>query len=118
MPRRDSLLQTYAKGFQARHAARGRLPIWLALLMPIMVISTVLLLTVSSIFVFWRVHLIFHPEISFSAMSGAAFILIFFASFIGSLGPALMLLNSALVRIPPLKRILDRNSEGVPGASY
>jgi len=46
------------------------------------------------------------------------FPLTFFASFIGAVAPALMLLNVCFRSIPPLRRIFEENSQGVPGASY
>jgi len=42
----------------------------------------------------------------------------FFPPFFGVLAPALMLLNLCLHGIPPLRRIFEENSKGVPGASY
>ena len=109
-------LQGYGSGFQARQAARMRLPLWLGLLMPLMFMSTVLTLTAGSIALLWSVHQAVHPGISFRA--GGAFVLMSFASFFGVLAPALMLLNLGLHAIPPLRRIFEENSKGVPGASY
>ena len=40
------------------------------------------------------------------------------SSFFFAIAPALMLLNFLLAQIPSLRRIFDRNAEGVPGASY
>jgi hypothetical protein len=41
-----------------------------------------------------------------------------FASFFGVLAPTLMLLNLCLHAIPPLRRVFEENSKGVPAASY
>jgi hypothetical protein len=100
--------------FRARQAARRRLPIWLALLMPIMAISAELGLTFVCIVLLWTIHRALHS----ASTLGAAFILIFFSSFFFAIAPALMLLNFLLAQIPSLRRIFDRNAEGVPGASY
>jgi hypothetical protein len=95
-----------------------RLPVWLGLLMPLMVMSTVLALTAGSIALLWSLHQALHPGISFRTLSGGAFALMFFPPFFGVLAPALMLLNLCLHGIPPLRRIFEENSKGVPGASY
>src|SRR5215475_6912707 len=72
-------LRGYGSGFQARQAARMRVPLWLGILMPLMVISTVLALTAGSIALLWSIHQVVHPGMSFRA--GGAFLLMFFASF-------------------------------------
>ena len=95
-----------------------RLPLWLGLLMPLMVMSTVLALTAGSIALLWSLHQALHPGISFRTISVGAFALMFFPPFFGVLAPALMLLNLCLHGIPPLRRIFEENSKGVPGASY
>jgi hypothetical protein len=104
--------------FQARQAVRMRLPLWLRLLMPLMVMYTVLALTAGSIALLWSLHQAVHPGISFRTISGGAFALIFFLSFLGIVAPALMLLNLCLRGIPPLRRIFEENTKGVPRASY
>ena len=116
--RLDQDTRTYTRGFQARQAARMRLPTWLRLLMPIMVMSSVLALTAGSVALLWSLHRTLHPGISLGAMSGGAVALIFFSSFFGALAPAMMLLNVCLRRVPPLRRIFEENSKGVHGASY
>jgi hypothetical protein len=95
-----------------------QLPIWLRLLMPLMVMSSVLALTAGSVALLWSLHRALHPGISFGVMSGGAFALIFFPSFFGVLAPALMLLNLCVRGVPPLRRIFEENSKGVHGASY
>src|ERR1041384_4897175 len=101
MPKRGSRLKLFGQDFQARQAARGRLPVWLGLLMPLMASSAMCSLTSLSVFVLWRLHKALHPEIPFSPMPVAALV-IFFASFFGVMAPALMLLNLILAHIPPL----------------
>jgi hypothetical protein len=86
--------------------------------MPLMGMSTVLALTAASVAVLWSLHRTVHPGISFGTISGRALALMFFPSFFGVLAPALMLLNLCLRGIPPLRRIFEENSKGVPGASY
>ena len=95
-----------------------RLPVWVRLLMPLMVMSTVLALTAGSVAVLWSLHRTVHPGISFGKMSGGAFALMFFPSFLGVVVPALMLLNLCLHGIPALRRTFEQTSKGVPGASY
>jgi hypothetical protein len=112
------LKRSYSEDFRARQAARMRLPVWLRISMPLMAISSIVAVTAASVGLFWALHRMLHPGISFSAIPDAVFILIFFPSFFGAMAPALMLLNLALIRIPPLKQLFDKNSEGVPGASY
>jgi hypothetical protein len=86
--------------------------------MPLMVMSTVLALTAGSIALLWSLHQALHPGISFRTISGGAFALMFFPPFFGVVAPALMLLNLCLHAIPPLRRIFEENSKGVPGAYY
>jgi len=85
--------------------------------MPLMASSAMCSLTALSVFVLWRLHKALHPEIPFSPMPVAALV-IFFASFFGAMAPALMLLNLILAHIPPLSRLLDKNGDRVPAASY
>jgi hypothetical protein len=86
--------------------------------MPLMVMSSILTLSAGSVALLWSLHRILHPGISFGAMSGSAFALIFFPSFFGVWAPALMLLNLCLRGVPSLRRIFEENSKGVHGASY
>jgi hypothetical protein len=111
-------VQKLLHDFQGRQVARQRLPKWLATLMPIMGMSAVCGLTFACFLVLWTIHRALHPEISFTGLSSAAFILMFFPTFFGSMVPAFMLLNFVFVRIVPLKRIFDKAAEGIPVASY
>jgi hypothetical protein len=86
--------------------------------MPLMVLSSVFAFTAASIALLWSLHRALHPGMPFAAISVGAFSLMFFSSFFGVLSPALMLLNLCLRVIPPLRRIFEENSRGVPGASY
>jgi hypothetical protein len=95
-----------------------RLPMWLRFLMPLMAMSFVLAFTAASVALLWLLHWHLHPGMSFAALSGAAFSLMFYPSFFGVLAPALMLLNLCLRVIPSLRRIFDESSRGVPRASY
>jgi hypothetical protein len=104
--------------FHARQVARARLPIWLALLMPFMALSSVFGLTTGFVTVLWTLHRALHPDISFTSKSDVAFPLMVFPAFLGAAAPALMLLNFVLARIPLLRRIFEGNAEGVKGASY
>jgi hypothetical protein len=111
-------MRGYINGFKARQAARMRLPVWLGLLMPLMSISSITCVAASFIGIFWLLHRVLHPGIPFSPPSNVVVLLIILPSYFGAIAPALMLLNFVLARISPLKRIFDKNSEGVPGASY
>lgn len=113
MFRRPTFLQQHSCDFQARQIARGRLPIWLALLMPLMALSSVFGLTIGSINVLWTLHLVLHPGVSFASKSNIVFPLTVFPAFLGAVAPALMLLNFALARIPPLRWVFDSNAAGV-----
>ncbi len=104
--------------FMRGRGARGRLPIWLALLMPFMALLSVFGLTIGFVTVLWTLHRARHPDISFASKSDVAFPLIVFPAFLGAVAPALMLLNFALACIPPLRRIFEGNAEGVKWASY
>jgi hypothetical protein len=107
--------RAYKWGFQQRQAARMRLPVWLALLMPLMVISCAAAIVICSIAVSVALHRSLHPGVT---LSEGTIGLVMIASLIGLYPPALMLLNMLLHSIPALRRILDENSKGVPGASY
>jgi hypothetical protein len=109
---------TFRRDFHARQGARGRLPIWLALLMPFMALLSVFGLTIGFVTVLWTIHRALHPDISFASKSDVAFPLIVFPAFLGAVAPALMLLNFALACIPPLRRIFEGNAEGVKWAAH
>jgi hypothetical protein len=102
------------RGFAARQAARARLPVWLALLMPLMAIASVGGLTVASIFVLLTLHRTLHHAV----LSELPVVLMVVGAFMGAVAPAPMLLNFLLARFAPLRRIFERNAKGVPGASY
>lgn len=95
-----------------------RIPYWLRLLVPFLIISFVLALSAGCVTLLWSLHRALHPEIAFRAVSRSAFILMFFPSFFGAMAPAAMLLNLLFRRIPPLRKIFENNAKGVRGASY
>jgi hypothetical protein len=113
-----AVLKGIGEDFQQRQAARMRLPGWLRLLMPLMVMASVFALTIASIELLWQLHRYFHPMAAFKSVSGAAQALMIIPAFFGSIVPALILLNLVLARIPALRQIFDTNAEGVAGASY
>jgi ABC-type dipeptide/oligopeptide/nickel transport system permease component len=85
--------------------------------MPLLALSSIFGLTIATILVLWALHRVLHPDILFTSRS-VAFVLITFPAFFGATAPALMLLNFVLGRIPPLRRIFEKNAEGVQGGSY
>ena len=84
MSRRLMFLDRYKSDFQARQVARMRLPSWLAMLMPLFSMMSILVVTLASVMVLWALHRALHPEISFEAMPGIAKGLILFPSFFGT----------------------------------
>jgi len=85
--------------------------------MPFLVVGMIAALTVVSVSLFGSLHRFLHPGVRFTEISGAAIALMIYPSALGVLAPALMLLNLCFYWIPPLRRIFERNSRGVPGAS-
>ena len=111
-------LQAFERDFGARQAARMRLPAWLRVLMPLMGISCLLGLTAASVALLWSLHRAVHPQISLRTVSSPAMLLMAVASITAAAPTAFILLNALLRAVPPVRRALDENSRGVPGASY
>jgi hypothetical protein len=64
-------------------------------------------------------HSVLHPPGTlWAALPAVAGLLIFFGSFAAALAPGLILANLALWLIPSVRKALDKNASGVPGASF
>ncbi len=95
-----------------------RLPAWLRVLMPLTAMSCWLGLTAASAALLWSLHRALHPQIALRTISSPAMLLMLLASMAAAAPLAFILLNVLLRGAPPLQRMLDANSRGVPGASY
>jgi len=108
-------LSRFVRGFAARQEARDRLPGWLkAIMLPTIFFSWFVSMALL-IFVGLAVHEWLHPR---SRAPEGMVALLFFASFATGVVPAFVLANYLLWIIPPIRRALDKNARGVPGASF
>ena len=111
-------MKRYASGFGARQRARGRLPVSLGIVMPFTFLTCVFGLTFLSAYGWIELHLALHPGVTFRTLSGFPFALMTFPMFVGCVGPGGILANVILYLIPFVRRPLDENAKGVPGASF
>ncbi|MCC7037007.1 MAG: hypothetical protein IT560_06815 [Alphaproteobacteria bacterium] len=108
--------------FLERQRARRRLPNWLRISLPVIFLSVAF--SVAAILVVcasWAYHH-FHPDMpQLLASSGPITLaqgLILFSCFLIGITLSLPLSNIFLWLIPPVRRILDENAQGLPGASF
>jgi len=87
--------------------------------MPFIALSSVLGLTFIVAYGLVSLHLALHPSASWPLKSSelSKFLMVFLP-FFGCAAPGLMIGNFILYAIPPVRRVLDRNARGVPGASF
>jgi hypothetical protein len=113
-PRVDTLRQELAE----RAAARRRLPWPLKILVPFTALSCVFATLAVLVVAIGTVHSWLRPEAGHGAAEGAAQAMIFFGSFLASVGPGLIFANLTLWAIPPVRRALDHNAAGVTRGSF
>ena len=110
-------LKQYLEDAAVRQAARDRLPGWAKALVP----TTALLFISGSTALLIVFTLPLHDLLHGGAprrQPDVAVVLILAASFVTAIIPGLVLANYALWLIPPIRRTLEQNSRGVPGASF
>jgi hypothetical protein len=107
--------------FRKRQGARLRLPVWLRFAMPIVLMSFMLATTALIVIVANKMFITLHPE----AMPPFGHrtltltqVFLLFPPFMIGLPSSIILGNLFLWLIPPVRRILDQNARGVPGASF
>jgi hypothetical protein len=111
-------LDRYQKEFQLRQEARMKLPLWLRLLMPLLVLSCVFGLAFGLVFLAYSTHGQIFPGVTWQNIAGHVAMLIFAGGFIAALAPGIMLANRVLKFFGFTRRVLDKNAEGVPDYSY
>jgi len=94
------------------------LPVWLAPLLPILGLSCVFGIMFGIFRGFIAIHQLIHPARDWPHTPGPMLPILFIGSFVAAIGPGFILANLLLASVKPLRRILDRNAEGVPGLSF
>ncbi len=101
------------EGFAARQVARRRIPPWLALAMPFVFLAFSFGVAFVVFRAAWHIHDAYHAGFQDVAP------LVFAASFLAGVPLGGMFLgNLFLWLIPPVRRVLDANAEGVKGLSF
>lgn len=103
---------------QRRAIARGRLPPWLKALLPTLGLGCVFCVMLLVFAGSAELYRLIHAASAFRRAPGIVLPLLFTGSFVLALGPGFVLANLLLVSVVPLRRVLDRNAQGVPGASF
>jgi len=103
----------YFREAGSRAAARRRLPVWLALLMPFIGLFFVFCITVALGLIGIHVYQVLHPRLPQDTIS-----LIFGGAFIAAIAPGFIVANLALWLVPPIRQILDANAKGARRLSF
>ena len=107
--------------FRRRQDARGRLPKWLAMLMPAVFSVFTLGTTALIVFLANRAFLFIHPELPAPFLDDAITwtqILLFIPPFMVGVSSSIISANFFLWLIRPVRLILDQSARGIAGSSF
>lgn len=108
--------------FLERQSARHRLPNWLSLLLPVVFLCIAFSIAAALVVYASKAYHHFHPKLpELLASSGPVTLaqgLVLFSSLLIGVSLSVPVSNIVLWLIPPVRRILDENAKGLPGASF
>lgn len=113
--------RTFTDTFRLRQASRNNLPKWLLFLLPIVFLVVAFGIAAGLAISAARLHQLMNPELPRLMSSDSltlAQALILFPSLLAGISLSVTASNVFLWLIPPVRKILDLNAQGVPGASF
>jgi len=115
--------RSFLKDFEKRQEVRNRLPIWLAMLMPLVLLSLTFGIAYTVVIVSFEIHRVLHPMLpDFLSHAGqnvtVSIVITFIFSFLIGVSTAIPLGNFLLWVINPIRKRLNENAKGVADASY
>ncbi|MDI1229256.1 MAG: hypothetical protein PSY14_16370 [bacterium] len=111
----------FSDSFRLRQASRNNLPNWLRFLLPFVFLVVAFGIAAGLAMSAARLHQMLNPELPPLMLSDSLTIaqaLILFPSLLAGISLSVTASNIFLWLIPPVRKVLDRNAQGVPGASF